>query len=419
MPLSSARNAQVAVIGAGPHGLSAVAYLRDSGIPTVAFGDSLAFWRDTMPGEMWLRSSPRASSISSPGGKFSLARWGEAAGRKIGRILPIGDFIDYGTWFADRVVPDLDRRMVVSARRRDAEFELTLSDGETLSVGRVVVAAGLGPFAYTPRLFRELPSALVSHASACVPFDAFAGKSVAVIGTGQSALESAALLAEAGSQVEILGRARAIVWLGGWSEANKNGERSVVPKTPAKQTWRARTGLHWRPAPTEVGGRFSSWIGAAPDVVRHLPRAIRAPLTYRCIRPAGAGWLPGRLEAVEFTLGREVVSAREQDGHVLLSLDDGSIRSVDHVLLGTGYKIDVRAYPFLAGDLAAKLLTVEGSPRLRRGLESSIPGLHFVGAPAAESFGPVMRFVVGTAYTGPALAQGISGRRTPVFRWAF
>jgi hypothetical protein len=393
--------------------------LRGAGISTVAFGDPLAFWRDTMPSDMWLRSSPAASSICSPRGELSLARWGAAEGREIGEILPIGDFIDYGMWFKEQVVPDLDPRMVVSARRGKAEFELTLSDGAEMTAGRVVVATGLGPFAHVPRVFADLPSSLVSHASNCSAIETFAGKSVVVIGTGQSALESAALLAEAGAHVEVLGRAREIVWLGSWSDVKGGG--GVVPKvkTPAKQTWRARTGLHWRPAPTEVGGRISSWIGAAPDVLRHLPRTLRAPLTYHCIRPAGAGWLPDRLRAVEFALGRETVSAREQDGRVLLRLDDGSTRLVDHVLLGTGYKIDVRAYPFLEGELASSLRTVQGSPLLGRGLESSIPGLHFVGAPAAESFGPAMRFVVGTAYTGPALAQGISGRRMPLFRWAF
>ncbi len=51
--------------------------------------------------------------------------------------------------------------------------------------------------------------------------------------------------------------------------------------------------------------------------------------------------------------------------------------------------------------------------------ESSVTGLHFTGALAAESFGPAMRFVVGTAYTAPALTQGVLGRRRPLFRWAF
>jgi FAD-dependent urate hydroxylase len=374
-----------------------------------------------MPSGMWLRSSPAASSICSPRRELSLARWGAAERREIAKILPIEDFIDYGIWFKEHVVPDLDPRMVISVRRGKTGFELTLSDGAEMTAGRVVVATGLGPFAHIPRVFADLPSSLVSHASNCPGIETFAEKSVAVIGTGQSALESAALLAEAGAHVEVLGRAREIVWLGSWSDIKGGGGGSVVPKikTPAKQTWRARTGLHWRSAPTEVGGRISSWIGAAPDVLRHSPRALRAPLTYYCIRPAGAGWLPDRLRAVEFALGREAVSAREKDGRVLLCLDDGSTRLIDHVLLGTGYKIDVRAYPFLEGGLASSLRTVEGSPLLGRGLESSIPGLHFVGAPAAESFGPAMRFVVGTAYTGPALAQGMSGWRMPLFRWAF
>ncbi len=374
-----------------------------------------------MPAGMWLRSSPAASSICSPRDELSLARWGVAERREIAKILPIGDFIDYGMWFKEHAVPDLDPRMVVSVRCGKTGFDLTLSDGAEMTVGRVVVAAGLGPFAHIPQAFADLPSSLVSHASNCSAIETFADKSVAVVGTGQSALESAALLAEAGAHVAVLGRARKIVWLGNWSDIKGAGGSSFVPavKTPAKQTWRARTGLHWRPAPTEVGGRISSWIGAAPDVLRHFPRALRTPLTYRCIRPAGAGWLPDRLRTVEFALGREIVAAREEDSRVLLRLDDGSTRLVDHVLLGTGYKIDVHAYPFLEGGLASSLQTVEGSPLLGRGLESSIPGLHFVGAPAAESFGPAMRFVVGTAYTAPALVQGIRSRRTPLFRWAF
>ena len=170
--------------------------------------------------------------------------------------------------------------------------------------------------------------------------------------------------------------------------------------------------------PTWVVG-FSSWPGAAPDLIRHLPRGLRAPLTYHCIRPAGADWLPDRMRTVKFTLGRTVAEAREHEGRMHLRLDDGEQRSVDHIVLGTGYSIDVRRYPFLDADLANDLRLVQGSPVLGRGLESSVAGLHFLGAAAAESFGPTMRFVVGTAYTAPALTQFLLGRRRPLFRWAF
>jgi FAD-dependent urate hydroxylase len=411
----------VVVIGAGPHGLAAVSHLRDAGVPTVAFGETLAFWRETMPSGMLLRSPRRASNISSPNGLLSLTRWGEQHGREIAQNLPLAHFLEYGSWFQTQAVPDLDARMVTAVARSNGGFAVTLSDGETLPASRVVVATGLGPFANIPPVFGDLQGSLVTHASASPPLESFAGKSVAVIGSGQSALETAALLADANAaEVELIARAERILWINyGWLG---NGDASILPPPPgppSAPSWRARTGLYWHGAPTDVGGPLISWPGAAPDVIRHLPRGPRAWLTYECIRPMGADWLPDRMRTVKFCLGRNVVDASEREGRVHLRLDDGSERSVDHVVLGTGYSIDVTRYPFLDDDLLGGLRLLKGFPVLGRGLESSIAGLHFVGAPAAESFGPTMRFVVGTAYTAPAVTQRVLGRRRPLFRWAF
>jgi cation diffusion facilitator CzcD-associated flavoprotein CzcO len=208
----------VAVIGAGPHGLSAVAHLRDAGVPTVAFGDAMAFWRDTMPRAMLLRSPLRASSISSPRGELSLSRWVAEKGCELRSPLPVEDFIEYGTWFRRRAVPDLDLRLVTRVQAGDGAFELTLSDGECVSAGRVVVAAGIAPFAYTPPVFDGVAPALVSHASSAPEMATLARKSVAVVGLGQSALEGAAIAHEAGAKVEVIGREPRIVWLGDWSD---------------------------------------------------------------------------------------------------------------------------------------------------------------------------------------------------------
>ena len=118
--------------------------------------------------------------------------------------------------------------MVTAVARSNGGFAVTLSDGETLPASRVVVATGLGPFANIPPVFGDLNGALVTHASASPPLESFSGKSVAVIGSGQSALETAALLAEAkAADVELIARAERIFWINyGWLG---NGDASILP----------------------------------------------------------------------------------------------------------------------------------------------------------------------------------------------
>src|SRR5207237_9389146 len=90
--------------------------------------------------------------------------------------------------------------------------------------------------------------------------------------------------------------------------------------------------------------------------------------------------------------------------------EGGGRRTADHVLLGTGYRIDVTRLPVLAPELRAALRVVGGYPVLDRSYQSSIPGLHFVGAPAAWSFGPLMRFVAGTQFVARNLTNSIRGK---------
>ena len=149
-----------------------------------------------------------------------------------------------------------------------------------------------------------------------------------------------------------------------------------------------------------------------PDVFRRLPRGAQDPLAYRAIRPAGAAWLTSRLKGVRINLAQSIVSASTSGEGLEVKLADGGQRTVDHLLLGTGYRVDIARYPFLAPALLERVRRVNGYPVLGRGMESSVPGLHFVGAPAAWSFGPIMRFVSGGWYTGRALAQAGLGLRT-------
>jgi FAD-dependent urate hydroxylase len=395
----------VIVIGAGPYGLAAAAHLRAAGIEVRCFGRPLEFWRQNMPAGMILRSSRRATHIADPHRELTIERYERTEGKLVrDPSLLLEEFIDYGTWFQRRAVPDLDQRMVHGVERDNGDFCVRLEDGEELRASRVVVAAGLSPFAAWPAPFAPLPRELVSHASEHDDLSFLSGKQVAVIGAGQSALESAALLSEHGAAVEVLARVGAINWLPDDTLplTERNGPIVPIPLPP-----------------TGVGGRLTGWVAAIPDLFAHLPVTARPWISERCIRPAGSGWLRARLGAATISCGRSVSEARTRGSSLWLRLDDGSERVVDHVLLGTGYRIEVSRYRFLGSDLNAELETVGGYPRLGPGLESSVPGLHFLGAPAAYSFGPIMRFVVGSWYAAPALTLKALERRQRPFRFAF
>jgi hypothetical protein len=147
---------------------------------------------------------------------------------------------------------------------------------------------------------------------------------------------------------------------------------------------------------------------AVPDLFRQLPRSVQDPIAHRAIRPAGADWLGPRLTGVPMRLGAGVRDLTAVGSQVRATLSTDEVLTVDHVLFGTGYRIDISRYPFLAPSLTSRLERAGGFPMLRRGLETSVPGLHIVGAPAAWSFGPIMRFVSGGWYGGRSVARRIA-----------
>lgn len=383
----------IAIIGAGPYGMSAAAHLRAAGLEPVVFGRPMDFWSRNMPVGMLLRSSKNASSISDPARELTIERYEAAAGKTIPRTVPVEDFIAYGLWFASQAVPAIDSRRVLRVEADGSRFRLLLDDDTSLSTRRVVVAAGIAPFALYPPQFADLPAQLVSHSADHHELDRFRDKRVVVIGAGQSALETAALLHEAGSEVEVVARDRTVIWIRGMRE---------------ESAW--RKALHQLLyAPTEVGPPGACWIPAAPDVFRRVPGPIQRQLSEVSLRPMGSGWLRPRLADVPISTGLTVTSASAHGDHVRLTLDDGSVRELDHVVLGTGFRTDIARYGFFAEELLRSCATIDGEPILGDGLESSIPGLHFIGATSVMSFGPVMRFVSGTPFTSRALTRRVLG----------
>jgi hypothetical protein len=303
--------------------------------------------------------------------------------------MPLEQFVSYGKWFQRQSLPDLDSRLVTKIERIDGGFDLRLDDDEHVASRTVVIATGIGAFPNYLGAFSSLPLELVSHTSERVNRDLgrFAGRRVVVIGAGQSALESAALLSEAGAQVEVLARQPRVRWLrsSSWLE------------------WLMDCKINPFKVPGKIGPIGINWLVENPRLFTAFPRRVQDKMTARAIRPAGSSWLKQRTTEVTFQTGRHVASATRQGDKIRLELNDGAKREADHVLLGTGYKVSVSRISFLSADLQTDVRAANGYPVLNWGLESTVPGLHFVGATGGHSFGPLCRFVAGTSYTANAL----------------
>lgn len=388
---TTTQDCNVTIIGAGPYGLASATYLREAGVEARVFGEPMSFWAKQMPVGMCLRSNLGASHIADPKQSLTLDEFCRQSGEKISKPIPLDLFIKYGLWYQQRSVPNVENRQVVKIDLAPAGFKITLGEGEEFTSRRVVVATGISFFATRPEVFREIPAELASHSSEHNDLRKFKGQRVAVIGAGQSALESGVLLQEAGADVEVIGRKKTLNWVGLHPRLHHLGFLS-------KMMYSDR----------DVGPAGLSRIVAMPHLFRRFPRQFQDRAAYRAIRPAVAGWLQERLKNVPVTLGSSIVSATVNGSRLLLKLDDGSDRLVDHALLATGFRVDVSRYPFLTPAVSQRIKTAQGYPILNRGLESSLPGLHFVGKPAAWSFGPLLGFVSGAQFASQELVWSIA-----------
>jgi hypothetical protein len=390
-PIHSRDRCDVAIVGAGPYGLAVATHLRAANIEIRVFGEAMSFWRRNMPEGMKLRSPWIATHIADPLKRHLLDDYFGEAGLPLPKLLPVENFVDYGMWFQKRVVPDLDARAVVRVTALDGGFRLILDDGEQFFAKRVVMATGLLNHEYRPAQFDGLPRALVSHSCEHTDPSRFQGRHVAVIGRGQSACESAALLHEAGAKVEIICRS-SLSWVG---DPDKRGA--------LRNTIRSILGDAVVP-PSQVGPFPFNSLVEIPGAISHLPDATRDRLNEHCLRATAALWLRSRLRDVPVRDGRRILDARRDGDRVALTLDDGT-RHVDHVLLATGYRINVDKLTILDQGLRARVARHGGLPALSAGFESTVAGLHFVGSFAVASFGPLLRFIAGAGFAARRITR--------------
>ena len=388
------------IVGAGPYGLSLAAHFRAKGIEALVLGKPMWSWRSHMPGGMVLKSEAFASSLSDPERAHTVETYFRSRGkayRPVGTPFAMSDFIDYADWFRRHCVPDVLDAELVALRPAENGFELELKGGRLLSAKRVILATGHVNFAYTPETLAHLPSALVSHTRDHSDLTHLAHLDVTIIGRGQSALETAALLHELGANVRVLARAPTVAW-----NSDPNAPHSFVGRLRNPE---AGLGPGW----------YSLAISELPKVFFRLPPQMRDHIVRTGWGPSGAWWLKERVFGkIPLMTSRTVAHATEKQGKIELILDTGAgaeTIETDHVIAATGYKVDLARLPFLDAAARARIATFDGSPRLNSAFESSSPNLHFVGLASAQSFGPVMRFVYGARHAATIVTRHIQAAR--------
>jgi len=386
----------VAIVGAGPYGLSLASHLAHRGVRFRIFGRPMENWL-RMPRGMSLKSDGFASGLFDPRGALPLDKFCREQGHgyaDLGLPVPVSTFCDYGLAFQRRLVPAIDRRLASHLAAEPGGFRLRLEDGAVVRADRVVLATGITNLAWIPPELRGLPSELVSHSAQHSDPSALAGRHVTVVGGGSSAIDLATFMLEAGVDVRLVTRRAELPVHSMMRLPRRLIDRLREPLTGLGPSWR------------------SMFFVKAPGIVRLFPPHRRLRWVRQAFGPAAGWFMAERVRRVPTLYGLSPTGAEVIDGRVRLHLQtaDGQRSSLDtdHLIVATGYRVDIGRLQYLDPALRQKLATVEDSPVLTRHFESSLPGLYFIGPAAAATFGPLMRFAYGAHYTAPRLAQRLA-----------
>jgi thioredoxin reductase len=389
---------ETAIIGAGPYGLSIAAHFRLRGIPFRIFGRPMDSWLNHMPKGMMLKSDGFASDIYDPEKAFTLRQFCAERGIKYadtGVPVQLDTFSAYGLAFRDRMVPELEDKLVANVDRAPGGFLVRLEDGETIQARRVVLAVGITHFEHVPESLAHLPAEVFSHSARHREVAPFRGRSVVVIGGGASALDLAGLLREAGADVQLVTRGE---------ELHFHSQPTGKPRSLWQQVRHPQSGLG--------PGARSRFYANAPGAFHYLPESLRLYIVGRALGPSGGWFIRDKvIGKLPLHLGCTPQGAEVQNGKVRLKVRgaDGEREIVtEHVIAATGYKVDLDRLQFLNPEIRSKITTVNGAPVLSSNFESSVDGLYFGGVAAANSFGPVMRFAFGAGFAARTITSAMA-----------
>ena len=388
----------VAIVGAGPYGLSLAAHLNPLGVDYRIFGPCMEAWEKHMPPGMFLKSEGFASDIYAPGKGYRVVDFCQEEQipyEHIGLPVKRATFVEYGNEFQRRHVPSLEQAKIARIGKIQGGFELETFAGERVEAKRVVLAVGISHFPYLPKVLQGPSRAAVSHTFHHGAFNEFRGKQVLVIGAGASAVNASVALNEAGAETSLMARASKVNF-----HARSPNHRPWIDRITQP---RSTIGIGWR----------SKAAVDLPLVFHALPEKLRHRVVQRHLGPA-PGWFSqaGFEGHVTPHMSCQVQGVWEVGSRVRVRYTDadGATREMDtdHVVAGTGFQPLLKSLCFLDAKMAANVRTANETPDLDSNFGSSVEGLYMTGLASSNNFGPMCRFACGAEFTSKRLSRHLA-----------
>ena len=381
----------VAILGAGPYGLSVAAQLRDRR-RVRTYGEPMRTWRTRMPADMRLRSDWNETAFSAPDDAGTFDRWAAATDEPREEPIPLQKFLRYADWFRATFVGDVDTADVAAVERANGGFRLTTDRGDEVDVRALVIAVGAVPFASAPAPFDGEIGDDVRFATDLQDYGAYESRRVVVVGGGQGGLESALLASRAGADVQMVVRSP-LHW---FANREPHNARSSLGQRLYRLAYPV---VGYGPPPLNR-------LVLHPDLFSMLPRGVRRRLSARVLRAGGSPWLRPALEStVRIREGVAATAVERSNGELRLRLSDGSALTADAVIVAAGFRFSLDRLAFLAPEIRARIALDEGWPVLDRFFRSTDPNVLFAGFASERRFGPIVRFIPGTRFSAPRIRE--------------
>jgi len=378
-------NVDLLVIGAGPYGLAAAAAARARGLSVRVHGRLLDLWERHMPQGMLLRSG--LDWHIDPLERLTFEAFADERAVPSQQLHPLAldVFRDYVRWFVSRTALDVDSRYVRSLESDSSAFTATLEDGSAVEARNVLAAIGFEPFWHIPSELSEiLPAGRYDHTCQAVELNQFRDRRCLIVGGRQSAHEWAALLGEAGADaVHLVYRHESPRF----EPSDWSWVYSLVERTEQSPGW------------------FAAMTPADQDALRRR-FWVEGRLK---LEP----WLAPRLadDRIHTHPGATLAECRlSTDEALAVTLTNGEVVDVDHVIFATGYRPDLSRVSYLTHpSIRDNLELVDGFPVLNPWFQTTVPGLYVTGLAATRDHGPFFGFVAGCRVAARMVAAHASG----------